>query len=96
MAVFMQIRMPVTTRQYDTLIARMRDEGPDFFKGRLANIVVQEPGGGVLITDLWETQADQGAFLRRMLPIAAALGLPSPANPPTIAEAYDYSLPHGC
>ncbi|WTW99228.1 hypothetical protein OG216_40405 [Streptomycetaceae bacterium NBC_01309] len=93
MAVFMQIRLPVTTRQYDTLIARMRSEGPDFYKGRLANIVVHDPGGGVLITDLWESEADQAAFLRRMLPIAAELGLPSPANPPTIAEAHTYWLP---
>jgi hypothetical protein len=95
MAVFMQLRLPVTTQQYDTLMARMRAEGPEFFRGCLAHMVVAEPGGGVLATDLWETKADQEAFERRMLPISAELGLSSPANPPTVAEAHAYWLPNG-
>lgn len=93
MAVFMQIRLPVTSEQYDALMARMRREGTDFFHGCLAHIAVPEPGGGMLVTDLWETQDDQQAFERRMLPIAAELGLASPSSPPKVAPAHAYRIP---
>ncbi|UGQ13020.1 hypothetical protein LO772_05190 [Yinghuangia sp. ASG 101] len=95
MAVFMQIRLPVTTGQYDALMARMRREGTDFFHGCLAHVAVPEPGGGMLVTDVWETEDDQQAFERRMLPIAAELGLASPANPPQVAKVHAFWLPGG-
>ncbi|HSA52985.1 MAG TPA: hypothetical protein VLH10_23110 [Yinghuangia sp.] len=93
MAVFMQIKLPVTTEQYDALNARMQKEGPEFFTGCLAHIAVAESGGGVTVTDLWESREALEAFQERMMPIAAELDLPRPENPPTTAEAHNYWVP---
>jgi hypothetical protein len=61
--------------------------------GCIAHVVVPRPGGGVQITDLWESTEDMQAFQRRMMPLEASLGLAAPANPPKIAEVLNYWIP---
>ncbi|MCF2530293.1 hypothetical protein [Yinghuangia soli] len=93
MAILMRIEIPITAQQYDALFARLQKEGPEIFTGCLTHVAVAKDGG-MEITDLWNSQADMEAFMARMMPISAEVGI-TPANgpEPSIVEVHNHWVP---
>ncbi|OAR23305.1 hypothetical protein A8W25_27845 [Streptomyces sp. ERV7] len=94
MAILMQAELPgVTTDQYDTLNAKLQALPSSPFDGCLAHVCVPT-GGGLQITDLWESEQAMRNFMEIVMPLAAEANLPQGPEP-TISKVHNHWIPPG-
>ncbi|MFK8909447.1 hypothetical protein [Streptomyces sp. YS-3] len=94
MAILMQVELPgVTTDQYDALHAKLRDLPGNPFEGCLAHICVQT-GGGLQITDLWESEEAMRKFMSIVTPLAAETDLPQGPEP-KVSRVHNHQVTAG-
>ncbi|MEU4350222.1 hypothetical protein [Streptomyces sp. NPDC023838] len=94
MAILMQIELPgVTTEQYDALNSRLQALPSNPFGGCLAHVCVPM-GGGVKISDLWESEQAMQKFMEVVTPLAQEAGLPQGPEP-KVSQVHNYFVPSG-
>lgn len=92
MAILMQAELPgVTTAQYDALNAKLQAQPGNPFEGCLAHICVPV-GGGLQISDLWESEQAMRKFMEAVMPLAAEANLPQGPEP-KMSQVHNYWVP---
>jgi hypothetical protein len=89
MPIVMFLELPgVTTEQYDSLNEAMGTTRPEDEPDALLFHVCATAADGLLICDIWQSQAELDDFVaNRLGPAAAQLRLP-PAPPPRLADLH--------
>ncbi|MFI1104047.1 hypothetical protein [Streptomyces melanogenes] len=92
MAILIQVELPgVTTDQYDALNAKLQALPGNTFEGCLAHVCVPA-GGGLQITDLWDSEQHMRKFMEIVTPLAAEAGLPQGPEP-KISQVHNHFVP---
>jgi hypothetical protein len=81
MALILRFNYPdFTPATYDEAVKQLRAAGAGAPKGRNYHVCSDNPAGGLIITDVWESKEDFEAFGAELIPIMQRLGI-DPGQP---------------
>jgi hypothetical protein len=76
----------VTQQQYDSVWDELRTSGNETSSGLLFHMGAPKPGGGWMVTDVWDSKEAFQQFARTLVPIIQKVA-PNVSTQPIVSEA---------